>query len=49
MTDSGDFAKMNEAFGARFGTHRPARSTVQVSKLPSGAQLEIDVVARVPH
>ena len=49
MTDLGDFAKMNEAYAARFGSHRPARSTVQVSKLPANAQLEIDVVARVPH
>jgi len=47
MTDLGDFAKMNEVYAARFGSHRPARSTVQISKLPSNAQLEIDVVARV--
>ena len=31
MTDLGDFAKMNEAYAARFGSYRPARSTVQVS------------------
>jgi len=49
MTDLGDFAKMNEAYGARFGSHRPARTTVQVSKLPGNAPLEIDMVARVPH
>src|ERR1700730_5941610 len=49
MTDLADFAKMNETFGARFGSHGPARSTVQVSKLPSAAQLEIDVVARLPR
>ena len=49
MTDLGDFPKLNETFAARFGSHRPARSTVQVSKLPSGAQLEIDVIARVPR
>jgi len=49
MTDLGDFAKMNEAYAARFGSHRPARSTVQVSKLPGNASLEMDVVARVPR
>jgi 2-iminobutanoate/2-iminopropanoate deaminase len=49
MTDLNDFAKMNEAYGARFGDHRPARTTVGVAKLPGGAQLEMDVVARVPH
>jgi 2-iminobutanoate/2-iminopropanoate deaminase len=49
MTDLGDFARMNEVYAARFGSHRPARSTVQVAKLPGGAQIEIDAVARVPH
>jgi len=48
MTDLGDFARMNEVFAARFGAHRPARSTVQVSRLPAGAQVEIDLIARVP-
>lgn len=41
MTDLGDFAKMNEVYAARFGDHRPARSTVQVVRLPAGAQIEI--------
>jgi 2-iminobutanoate/2-iminopropanoate deaminase len=49
MTDLADFTKMNEVFAARFGDTRPARSTVQVAKLPSGAQIEIDLVARVPE
>jgi 2-iminobutanoate/2-iminopropanoate deaminase len=49
MTDLADFAKMNEAFAARFGEHRPARTTVQVARLPMGAQLEMDMVARVPR
>jgi len=49
MTDLKDFAKMNDAFAARFGQHRPARTTVQVSGLPAGAQLEMDVVARIPR
>jgi 2-iminobutanoate/2-iminopropanoate deaminase len=48
MADLGEFAKMNEVFAARFGDHRPARSTVQVSKLPKGAVLEIELIARVP-
>ena len=48
MTDLGDFTKMNEAFAKRMGTATPARSTVQVAKLPGGAQIEIDMVARVP-
>ena len=45
MTDLGDFTKMNEAYGKRFGEHRPARTTQQAAKLPAGATLEIDMVA----
>jgi 2-iminobutanoate/2-iminopropanoate deaminase len=48
MTDLADFAKMNDAFAARFGENRPARTTVQVSKLPGGATLEMDMVAKIP-
>ncbi len=48
LTDLGDFEKMNEAYAKRFGDTRPARSTVQVAKLPGGASIEIDFVARVP-
>jgi 2-iminobutanoate/2-iminopropanoate deaminase len=48
LTDLGEFSRMNEVFAARFGAHRPARSTVQVSRLPAGAQVEIDLVALIP-
>jgi 2-iminobutanoate/2-iminopropanoate deaminase len=47
LVDMGDFAKMNEVYAARFGTHRPARSTVAVAALPAGARVEIDLVVRV--
>jgi 2-iminobutanoate/2-iminopropanoate deaminase len=47
LIDMGDFAKMNEVFAARFGAHRPARSTVAVAALPAGARVEIDLVVRV--
>jgi 2-iminobutanoate/2-iminopropanoate deaminase len=47
LVDMGDFAKMNEVFAARFGAHRPARSTVAVAALPVGARVEIDLVVRV--
>lgn len=49
MADLEDFAKMNDVFASRFGANRPARTTVQVSKLNSGARLEIDLVARIPR
>lgn len=48
LTDMGSFAEMNGAYAARFGEHRPARSTVQVSALPAGARVEIEAVAKLP-
>jgi 2-iminobutanoate/2-iminopropanoate deaminase len=45
MTDLADFGLVNEAYGAFFGDHKPARSTVQVAGLPKGVQIEIELVA----
>ncbi|HET8654923.1 MAG TPA: RidA family protein [Longimicrobiaceae bacterium] len=45
LRDLGDFAAMNEVYGRFFGEHRPARSTVQVARLPRDAAVEIEVVA----
>ncbi len=45
LADMGDFPAMNEVYGRHFGTHKPARSTVQAAALPKGARVEIDVVA----
>ncbi|WP_067621252.1 RidA family protein [Alicyclobacillus acidiphilus] len=45
MTDLGAFATVNEQFAAFFGSHKPARSTVQVAALPRGAEVEIELVA----
>lgn len=47
MTDLAEFAQMNEVFARRFGEHRPARSTVQVVALPTGARVEIAAIARI--
>lgn len=47
MTDLGEFAAMNAVFAQRFGEHRPARSTVQVAALPTGARVEIEAIARL--
>ncbi|TVT45114.1 MAG: deaminase [Denitromonas halophila] len=49
MTDLGEFAAMNAVFAKRFGEHRPARSTVQVVALPTGARVEIEAIARLPR
>jgi 2-iminobutanoate/2-iminopropanoate deaminase len=45
MTDLGQFQTMNEIYGSYFSNQPPARSTVQVSALPKGARVEIEVIA----
>ena len=46
LEDMAEFAAMNEVYAERFGTHRPARSTVQVAKLPgTGGRVEIECIA----
>lgn len=47
LTDMGDFAAFNEAYGAFFGDPPPARSTVGVAALPLGARVEIECIARL--
>ncbi|HKF43140.1 MAG TPA: RidA family protein [Thermoanaerobaculia bacterium] len=41
-----DFPAMNSIYAARFGEHRPARSTVIVAALPKDAMVEMDVIAK---
>lgn len=49
LTDMGDFAAMNEVYARVFGEHRPARTTVEVSRLPhEGLRVEIDCIAVRP-
>ncbi|MHB1094813.1 MAG: RidA family protein [Gemmatimonadaceae bacterium] len=43
-----DFAKVNEVYAATLGESRPARSTVAVAGLPKDAQVEIELVAKLP-
>ena len=45
LTDMGDFAAVNEVYAAAVGSSPPARSTVQVSALPGGYKVEIELVA----
>ena len=45
IMDMNDFAAINEVYAEIFGEHKPARSCVQVAKLPKGAGIEIEVIA----
>ncbi len=47
LTDIGDFPTVNKVYAEFFGGHTPARSTVQVARLPRGAKVEIEAVACV--
>jgi 2-iminobutanoate/2-iminopropanoate deaminase len=49
LLDMGEFAKVNEIYAELFANSLPARSTVEVSALPLGARVEIDLVARREH
>ena len=48
MKSMNDFAAMNEVYGQYFGESAPARSTVEVARLPKDALVEIEVVALIP-
>ena len=45
LANLADFAGMNEVYARHFTADFPARSTVQVSALPRGANVEIEVIA----
>ena len=47
VVDLADFPRLNTLYGEAMGSHRPARSTVQVAALPKGALVEIDLVAKL--
>lgn len=47
LTDLGDFAGMNEVYARHVGAGPPARATMEVAGLPSGAKVEIEAVALV--
>jgi len=45
LKDINDFAAMNEVYGKYFTAAPPARSTIQVARLPKDALVEIEVIA----
>ena len=49
LLDMREFPRMNAVYERMFGTHRPARTTIQAAALPGeGLRVEIDCVAYVP-
>lgn len=50
LVDISEFPRMNEVYARVFGSHRPARTTVEVSALPGeGMRVEIDAIAVIPE
>ena len=50
LVDMKEFPKMNEVYARAFGSHRPARTTVEVSGLPGpGLLVEIDAIGYIPR
>ncbi|HMG36980.1 MAG TPA: RidA family protein [Blastocatellia bacterium] len=47
LADLGDFTEMNNAYATFFRESPPARSTVEVSRLPRDVRIEIDAIAMV--
>lgn len=45
LKDMNDFVAMNEVYGRHFVTEPPARSTVEVARLPKDVRVEIEVIA----
>jgi 2-iminobutanoate/2-iminopropanoate deaminase len=48
LKDMADFASVNEVYGSYFPTDPPARSTVEVSRLPKDVLVEMDFIVRDP-
>jgi 2-iminobutanoate/2-iminopropanoate deaminase len=47
IKDMNEFAEINEVYGQYFADHKPARSCVEVARLPKDAKVEIEVIALV--
>lgn len=48
LADLNDFPAFNAVYGQYFGDGAPARSTVQVAKLPMGSLVEVECIAIIP-
>ncbi len=47
IKDMNDFAELNAIYASYFGEHKPARSTVEVARLPKDVKVEIEVISKV--
>ena len=47
LTNLGDFAEVNKLYAEYFGPNYPARSCVEVSRLPMGLSIEVECIARL--
>lgn len=45
VQDMDEFAQLNEVYASCFGKHKPARSTVEVARLPRDVRVEIEAIA----
>jgi 2-iminobutanoate/2-iminopropanoate deaminase len=48
IKDMNQFAELNEVYASHFGDHKPARTTVEVARLPRDAYVEIELIAAIP-
>ncbi len=46
LKDMNDFATVNEIYGSFFTEHKPARSTIEVARLPKDVKIEIEMIAQ---
>ncbi|AVQ34633.1 RidA family protein [Staphylococcus kloosii] len=47
IKDMNEFQKINEIYGEYFDAHQPARSCVEVARLPKDVKVEIELIAKV--
>ena len=47
LSDMENFQKVNDVYGTYFTSHKPARSAVEVARLPKDVKIEIEVIAEV--
>lgn len=48
LKDLSLFQEFNEIYAEFFGEHKPARSTIEVSRLPKDVRIEIEAIAQIP-